>query len=59
MVARQMLPPAQAKLHQRANDEMKRWRKTLTREARTKLKGDTLSKWARKGGNIIMMPLFG
>jgi hypothetical protein len=30
MVFRKLLPPAQAKLHQRANDEMKRWRKTLT-----------------------------
>ncbi|MGH6833146.1 MAG: hypothetical protein ACRECM_09015, partial [Methyloceanibacter sp.] len=32
------LPPAQAKLNARANEELARWRKTLTRKARAKLK---------------------
>lgn len=46
------LPYAQAELHKRAAEQMKAWRKTLTDEGRTKLKGD-LSLWALKGGNLI------
>jgi len=50
------LPVPQAKLAVRAEKELARWRKTLTRKARAKLDGDPLSKWAREGGSIIIVP---
>ena len=49
------LPPAQAKLNARAQQQLGRWRKTLTRKDRPKLKGDPLSKWAREGGSIVIV----
>ena len=41
-------------LHKRAVEEMRRWRKSLSRTMRATLNGGTLSVWARKGGNIIV-----
>lgn len=50
------LPPTQAKLDARAKAELARWLKTLSRKARAKLDGDPLSKWAREGGSVIIVP---
>lgn len=49
-------PASEANLNARAKEELARWRKTLTRKARAKLDGDPLSKWAREGGSIIIVP---
>ena len=53
---RKPLPLAQAKLQERAWKEMKRWRSALNAKDRAKLKGDPLSKWAREGGSIVIVP---
>jgi hypothetical protein len=52
---RKPLPLAQAKLQERAEEEMKRWRSTLNAKDRAKLTGDGSTVWARKGGKIIAL----
>ena len=53
--SRNPLPPAQAKLHKRAVDELAHWQKTLPKRVRRTLKPSTRTDWGHRGGNIILV----